>query len=107
MKANIRTYSTLALLCSLSLFFLTTKVKTFDPDAPNYGHSFLTRSVAGGGFTYFGKMIPPFAANTASRVQGLNTATNTAIPGHPFPIFCGNIEVLMASRRQGAAVYLI
>jgi hypothetical protein len=57
---TIKTYLVLAFFFLLGLFLVATKVNAFDPDAPNYGHSFLTRSVAGEGFTYFGKTVSTF-----------------------------------------------
>ena len=93
MKTRIRTYLLVASLCVLCLTFFVTKVNAFDPDAPNYGHSFLTRSVAGEGFSYFGKTVSAFTAtfvaeeNAQAVVQFSSEAVEQLVLGTRTPDF--------------------
>ena len=93
MKSKIRTYLMLTSLCVSSLIFFVTKVNAFDPDAPNYGHSFLTRSVAGEGFSYFGKTVSAFTAtfvteeNAQAVVQFSSEAVEQLVLGTRTPDF--------------------
>lgn len=93
MKSTKIVYLVLALLCMSSVVFFATKVNAFDPDAPNYGHSFLTRSVAGEGFTYFGKTVSAFTTtfvteeNAQAVVQFSSEAVEQLVLGTRTPDF--------------------
>jgi hypothetical protein len=45
-----------------SAMLASTSLKAFDPDAPDYGHSYITRSIAGQGYAGWGKSVPEFTA---------------------------------------------
>jgi hypothetical protein len=47
---------------AFSAMLVSTSLKAFDPDAPDYGHSYITRSVAGQGYNGWGKSVPEFTA---------------------------------------------
>jgi hypothetical protein len=65
-----RKFLGLALVCiALFAMLASTSLKAFDPDEADYGHSYITRSIAGQGYKGWGKSVPEFTATLVASAE--------------------------------------